>query len=208
MPKVENRIVQWFCNVFGCPGLCFDLPGATNFENSRLRKSFGGPGSYLGMETQFTNDLAQFGQTRNARNCFKMWQKWYKLSVRWRKDGPKSVSRWSSEGHSRSHLSNFEGLWRQSFLNCQSRKSNDSITVLLYFQVLRGLVRGYVARSLVYIRLPLDSWGHAVTISATCCPQSYIWELLVCSGTSGTWNTGSPPPAPPLRIPPGRDLGI
>ena len=96
------------------------------------------------------------------------------MSVRWRKDGPKSVSRWSSEGHSRSHPSNFEGLWRHSFLNCQSRKSNDSITVWLYFLVLKGWARGYVAPSLVYIPLPLDSWGHAVTISATCCPQSYV----------------------------------
>ena len=123
------------------------------------------------------------------------------MSVRWRKDGPKSVSRWSSEGHSRSHLSNFEGLWRQSFLNCQSRKSNDSMTVLLYFKVLRGLVRGCVARSLVYIRLPLDSWGHAVTISATCCFQSCVRELLAWSRTSGTCHTRSPPPSPPPPLP-------
>ena len=73
MPKVENRtVVQWFWHAFGCPELCFDLPGATNFEKSKLGKNFGDPGSYLGMETQFINVLAQFGQTRNAQNYFKM----------------------------------------------------------------------------------------------------------------------------------------
>ena len=33
-----RTIVQWFWHAFGCPELCFDLPGATTFEQSKLGK--------------------------------------------------------------------------------------------------------------------------------------------------------------------------
>ena len=65
-------VYNGFAMFSGVQGSGSTFRGLQNFEKSRLGRSFGGPGSYLGMETQFTNDLAQFGQTRNAQNCLKM----------------------------------------------------------------------------------------------------------------------------------------